>query len=116
MEYFYREMRRKTGLLMNGNEPEGGKWNYDCDNRKRASPDLLFPRPYRVKPDAITQEVIAVVEGRFADHFGDIEPCWFAVSGFYFIPYYRFTSTVAFLIRSMSAGRLKRHTTVAVSR
>ena len=80
MEHFYREMRRKTGLLMNGNEPEGGKWNYDRDNRKRASPDLLFPRPYRVKPDAVTQEAIAVVEGRFADHFGDIEPFWFAVT------------------------------------
>jgi len=73
-------MRRKTGLLMNGNEPEGGKWNYDRDNRKRAAPDLLFPRPYGVKPDAITQEVIAVVKARFADHFGDIEPFWFAVT------------------------------------
>ncbi|MEM0945671.1 MAG: cryptochrome/photolyase family protein, partial [Pseudomonadota bacterium] len=34
MEYFYREMRRKTGLLMEGDKPEGGKWNYDADNRK----------------------------------------------------------------------------------
>ena len=36
MEYFYREMRRKTGLLMKDGEPEGGKWNYDssdCDIR-----------------------------------------------------------------------------------
>ena len=37
MEYFYREMRRKTGLLMNGDEPEGGRWNYDSENRKPAS-------------------------------------------------------------------------------
>lgn len=29
MEYFYREMRRKTGLLMNGEEPVGGRWNFD---------------------------------------------------------------------------------------
>jgi len=34
MEYFYREMRRYTGLLMQGDTPEGGKWNYDADNRK----------------------------------------------------------------------------------
>jgi deoxyribodipyrimidine photolyase-related protein len=25
MEWFYREMRRKTGLLMDGDKPEGGK-------------------------------------------------------------------------------------------
>jgi deoxyribodipyrimidine photolyase-related protein len=53
MEYFYREMRRKTGLLMSGDKPEGGKWNYDRDNRKRAPSDLVFPQPYRVEPDAI---------------------------------------------------------------
>jgi len=34
MEYFYRDMRRKTGLLMDGDGPEGGKWNFDHDNRK----------------------------------------------------------------------------------
>src|SRR6056297_2366872 len=32
MEYFYREMRRKTGLMMEGDKPAGGKWNYDHDN------------------------------------------------------------------------------------
>jgi len=36
MEYFYREMRKKTGLLMEGDKPAGGKWNYDADNRKPA--------------------------------------------------------------------------------
>ena len=36
MEYFYREMRRKTGLLMDGEKPVGGKWNYDSENRKPA--------------------------------------------------------------------------------
>ena len=79
MEYFCREMRRKTGLLMSGDKPEGGKWNYDRDNRKRAPSDLLFPQPYRVEPDAITKERIDVVEDRFPDHFGDVKPFWFAV-------------------------------------
>ena len=80
MEYFYREMRRKTGLLMSGDKPEGGKWNYDRDNRKRAPSDLLFPGPYRVEPDAVTRDVIELVEDRFPDHFGDVEPLWFAVT------------------------------------
>jgi deoxyribodipyrimidine photolyase-related protein len=80
MEYFYREMRQKTGLLMSGDKPEGGKWNYDRDNRKRAPSDLLFPGPYRVEPDAVTRDVIELVEDRFPDHFGDVAPFWFAVT------------------------------------
>ena len=80
MEYFYREMRRKTGLLMNGDEPEGGKWNYDSENRKPAKADLFMPVPLRAEPDTITQEVLALVAKRFDNHFGDLTPFWFGVT------------------------------------
>jgi deoxyribodipyrimidine photolyase-related protein len=80
MEYFYREMRRKTGLLMDGSEPAGGQWNFDHDNRKAAARDLLMPQPLRFAPDAITREVLDLVETRFADHFGTLEPFWFATT------------------------------------
>ena len=33
MEFFYREMRRKHNVLMDGKNPIGGKWNYDAQNR-----------------------------------------------------------------------------------
>ena len=36
MEWFYRDMRRKTGLMMEGDQPAGGQWNFDHDNRKPA--------------------------------------------------------------------------------
>lgn len=80
MEYFYREMRRKTGLLMDGAAPEGGRWNFDADNRKPAAASLFMPQPHRVAPDAITRRVLALVADRAADHFGDLEPFWFAVT------------------------------------
>lgn len=80
MEYFYREMRRKTGLLMDGDQPEGGRWNFDSENRKPAKADLFMPQPVRVEPDFVTCEVLSLVERRFADHFGDLEPFWFAVT------------------------------------
>ncbi len=35
MEYFYRDMRRQFGVLMDGDAPEGGRWNYDQDNRNK---------------------------------------------------------------------------------
>jgi deoxyribodipyrimidine photolyase-related protein len=80
MEHFYRLMRRKTGLLMEGDQPCGGEWNYDSENRNPANSALLLPEPMRFEPDAITREVLELVGARFADHFGDLEPFWFGVT------------------------------------
>ena len=81
MEYFYRLMRRKTGLLINNEgEPEGGKWNFDSENRKPPKGEMAFPVPLKVEPDAITRNVISLVGERFSDHFGDLEPFWFGVT------------------------------------
>ncbi|MEP2235434.1 MAG: cryptochrome/photolyase family protein [Alteripontixanthobacter sp.] len=73
MEFFYREMRRKTGLLMDGDKPEGGEWNYDSENRKPPKDGLSAPQRPLFEPDAITCEVIALVEGQFADHVGSLD-------------------------------------------
>ena len=80
MEYFYREMRRKTGLLMEGEQPIGGQWNYDSDNRKPPKQGLKIPPPTRFIPDQITRDVLTLVEREFADHFGDLHPFDFAVT------------------------------------
>jgi deoxyribodipyrimidine photolyase-related protein len=70
MEWFYREMRRRTGILLDGDQPVGGKWNFDAENRSGPSADLRPPAPLRFAPDAITDEVIALVRARFGNHFG----------------------------------------------
>jgi deoxyribodipyrimidine photolyase-related protein len=80
MEFFYRDMRRKSGLLMNGEEPEGGEWNYDHDNRKKIPAGHPLPKRQHFAPDNITQDVITLVNQRFATHFGDAEPFKWAVT------------------------------------
>ena len=80
MEFFYREMRRATRLLMSGDAPEGGQWNFDHDNRKSLPKTLIPPRRQRFEPDHITREVMALVETRFASHFGNLEPFGWAVT------------------------------------
>ncbi|WP_019626799.1 cryptochrome/photolyase family protein [Thioalkalivibrio sp. ALJT] len=58
MEYFYREQRLRLDILMEGDEPAGGQWNFDANNRShfgRQGPGLL-PEPLRFPPDAITRE------------------------------------------------------------
>ena len=80
MEYFYRDMRRKTGLLMEGDQPVGGQWNYDADNRQPPKDGLIIPPPTQFSPDDITKDVLTLVEAEFSDHFGDLQPFDFAVT------------------------------------
>lgn len=80
MEYFYREMRKKYVLLMDGDDPVGGQWNFDSENRKPPQEGLAIPKPFVSPPDQITRQVMAMVGERFADHFGDLEPFYFAVT------------------------------------
>lgn len=75
LEYFYRELRRKHKILMDGDKPEGGKWNFDQDNRSsfgRKGPQQV-PPVRRFRLDAITKEVISLVNRRFADHPGQLD-------------------------------------------
>jgi len=72
MEFFYREMRRKTGVLMDGDRPEGGAWNYDAENRGsfgKTGPGKVA-EPIAFPPDATTRAVLELVGKRFAKHPG----------------------------------------------
>ena len=75
MEFFYREMRKRHGILMEGKAPIGGQWNFDAENRKGfgvKGPGTV-PPPARFAPDRVTQDVIALVRERFAEHPGSLE-------------------------------------------
>ena len=79
MEYFYREQRKRQRVLMHdygqGDEPVGGQWNFDADNREAfgsGGPSAVPPRS-SFEPDTITREVIALVNTRFAPHPGRLD-------------------------------------------
>ncbi|ARJ69098.1 cryptochrome/photolyase family protein [Paracoccus contaminans] len=74
MEHFYRVMRRRTGLLMEGEAPVGGRWNFDAENRKPARPSLFLPAPLPGADDPVTREVLALVADRFPASFGALTP------------------------------------------
>nr|WP_315848483.1 cryptochrome/photolyase family protein [uncultured Rhodoferax sp.] len=74
LEYWYRALRQKHSILMDGKAPVGGQWNFDADNREsfgKAGPQQV-PPPTRFAPDAITQDVIDLVNTRFASHPGTL--------------------------------------------
>ena len=75
MELFYREGRRRFGVLLDaGGEPLGGQWNFDQDNRKAPPKGLAGPAPLWFEPDATTQAVIAKVQALDAERQTSGEP------------------------------------------
>ena len=76
METFYRMMRKRENILLEPDgEPVGGSWNYDHDNRESfgsdGPPEVKRPREFTA--DAVTEEVVAMVNARFADHPGQCD-------------------------------------------
>jgi len=74
MEFFYRRMRRQHGVLMDGDQPRGGRWNFDAANRgafPKTGPGTIPPPP-AFAPDALTREVLAEVVRRYPRHPGSL--------------------------------------------
>jgi deoxyribodipyrimidine photolyase-related protein len=81
MEYFYREMRRRHRILMEPNgKPSGGRWNFDRENRKPPQAGQAVPARPSHRKSPILKDVLDLVEARFADHFGTLEPFHYAVT------------------------------------
>ncbi len=57
MEDFYREQRRRHRVLMVGDEPAGGRWNFDAENRRPPTKGLRAPDPWQPEEDDIDAEV-----------------------------------------------------------
>ena len=70
MEDFYRWQRRRLGYLMDGDEPVGGAWNYDDQNREPPDADLEWVDPIMSDLDDLDREVIA----SFPDDVWGAEP------------------------------------------
>jgi deoxyribodipyrimidine photolyase-related protein len=73
MEFFYRELRRAHGVLLDASGgPEGGQWNYDADNRKPWPREKPVPPPFRVEPDELTRSIMNRVRG-WRGRFGSVD-------------------------------------------
>ena len=80
LEFFYRMLRRKHNVLMNGDQPEGGAWNFDKKNRKPIARKVSIPKTYTCIIDQETQDIINLVNLEFSDHFGCTDNFVFAVT------------------------------------
>ncbi|QXC62233.1 cryptochrome/photolyase family protein [Aquihabitans sp. G128] len=61
MEDFYRWQRERLGYLMDGDQPVGGRWNYDAENREPPPSGNPWPDPVRSRLDDVDREVLAAI-------------------------------------------------------
>ncbi|MGE2728962.1 cryptochrome/photolyase family protein [Mycolicibacterium vaccae] len=83
MEDFYRDQRRRFGVLMDGDEPVGRRWNFDEDNREsppKKQESLDVPAPYRPREDDIDAGVRRDLDAMNLDTVGADGPRLFAVT------------------------------------
>ncbi|CDN15917.1 FIG00558647: hypothetical protein [Richelia intracellularis] len=74
LEDFYRTGRKRFNILMDGNKPIGGKWNFDKQNRQPPKDKLQTPPPLWFNPDEITRSVLNRIKTENISDYGEIEP------------------------------------------
>jgi deoxyribodipyrimidine photolyase-related protein len=78
MAVFYKETRRKMNILMNGEDPVGGKWSFDEDNRKKLPKGIKVPSFPKINQTVHTKKLKNIIETKFSTHPGSTENFWFA--------------------------------------
>ena len=77
MVSFYQMMRKKYDLLMDGDKPEGGKWSFDAENRKKLPKNIEIPVLPKLNTADFESELKKTIESKFTNHPGKLEKVWF---------------------------------------
>ena len=81
MASFYQKARRDLNILMDKNDqPVGGKWSFDEENRKKIPKDTLIPSLPVFKDSIHKEDVIKVINKNFHNHPGELTNLWFPVT------------------------------------
>ncbi|MEL6862736.1 MAG: cryptochrome/photolyase family protein, partial [Pseudomonadota bacterium] len=75
MAEYYKAQRRRLNLLMDGDQPTGGKWSYDEENRKKVPKAKLseIPQLPRRDPDELERAAQASIKAQFPDNYGALD-------------------------------------------
>ncbi|QQL48340.1 cryptochrome/photolyase family protein [Mucilaginibacter ginkgonis] len=71
MESFYRAMRKRLNILMQGDDPTGGQWNFDHDNRKKYDFKVPLKDPMTFKHDLSALK--EMIDAKGVKYFGNVD-------------------------------------------
>ena len=72
MENFYRNQRKKFDLLMDGDKPTGGAWNFDKENRLPPPKNYQYPAYLVHELDQLDKEVLAEIKNSDLKLWGEL--------------------------------------------
>ncbi|MEO1259704.1 MAG: cryptochrome/photolyase family protein [Bacteroidota bacterium] len=72
MESFYRDIRRRFGIMMEGGKPVTGKWNYDAENRKKMPKNHVPPTPMIFEKDV--SDIYELIKKEQVKTIGRVDP------------------------------------------
>jgi deoxyribodipyrimidine photolyase-related protein len=79
MATFYKEVRRKSGILMGADgTPIGGKWSFDDENRNKLPKNISAPKFPKISESKHTKNLKSIIEKLFSKHPGSTHNFWFA--------------------------------------
>ena len=79
MANFYKKTRRKLNILISEDgKPEGGKWSFDSENRKKIPKGIIIPPLPKIPQTQHTKDLKPIIEKIFAQHPGNTSDFWFA--------------------------------------
>ena len=81
MATFYKEVRRKSGILMGADgTPIGGKWSFDDENRNKLPKDIIVPKLPKISESKHTKILKPIIEKMFPKHPGSTNDFWLATA------------------------------------
>ena len=73
---FYKIIRKKTNILMEGDKPFGGKWSFDIENRKKTPKNIQVPKLITIQETKHTKDLKKFIDNKFSSHPGDVNNFW----------------------------------------
>lgn len=71
---FYKWQRIRLKILVNNNdEPIGGKWSFDEENRKKIKNDVIIPKMMKIKDNFYIEEAKTYIEKHFFKNYGSLD-------------------------------------------
>jgi deoxyribodipyrimidine photolyase-related protein len=76
MNDFYIWQRKRLNILIEDNKPQGGRWSFDAENRKKLPKDIDIPETFIPNNSPYVEEARAYIEQYFPNNFGDTDAFW----------------------------------------